>query len=84
MELGYIRNKNKQEVDFAISKELGELEKIFEVKLSDGDPSASLKYFAEKLQTKGTQIVRNIRHSYVVNERVQVREAKSFLNDLFL
>lgn len=52
--LHYLRDKDGHEVDFAITCD-GVLKAIIEAKYSDSSPSASLKYFAERLQPMVTE-----------------------------
>jgi uncharacterized protein len=83
-DLFYIKNKEKKEVDFAITNNNGELDRIIEVKLSDEKISPNLKYFTEKLQVNGVQVVKNIRNSFKENDLISVKNAKEFLKELFL
>lgn len=60
VDLHYLRTKDKQEVDFAVSRN-GKLEQLIEVKL-DISLSSALKYFVKKCPgTTGVQIVHNTR-----------------------
>jgi predicted AAA+ superfamily ATPase len=49
--LGYIRDKEGREVDFAVVRE-GNLEDLIEVKWSDTTPAKALLYYAERLKPK--------------------------------
>ena len=63
-ELFYIRDKEKREVDFAITRNR-KLETLIETKLSDKTPSSALYHFAERLKPKeAIQIVANLDTSY--------------------
>lgn len=67
LELKYIRDKEKREVDFAIV-EGQKLLSLIEVKLSDEKASQSLVHFSEKLKPhSASQIVLNLKRSYRVN-----------------
>lgn len=64
-ELCYIRDKEKREIDFVIIKNKIPQE-LIEVKTSQQSISASLHYFADKLNiSKKTQIVLNLERSFV-------------------
>lgn len=80
--LHYIRTKDGLEVDFAIAND-GEIENIFEVKLSDDKPSRSLINFMERYKYTTVQIVKNIGKSKTVS-KIKIQRAEEFLSDLFL
>ena len=81
-ELKYLRTKNGQEVDFAfIHKD--KVERIIEIKLSDSQLSKELKYFTEKYDLPGAQIVKNLKREKSLG-RVSVLRADSFLKGLFM
>lgn len=62
--VGYVRDKEHREVDFAIYRDKTLLE-LIEVKLSDATPSKSLLYYGERLRPKrATQIVHKLKRSY--------------------
>ena len=81
-ELKYLRTKNGQEVDFVLVKE-DVIEKIVEVKLNDSQPSKSLKYFAEKYNLAGIQVVKNLKREKSLGH-IEVLKADSFFRNLFL
>ncbi len=59
--LHYLRDKEGREVDFAITKNR-KLVALVEAKLSDAEPSKSLKYFAERLKPQlAMQIVADVK-----------------------
>ncbi|MBP9707425.1 MAG: ATP-binding protein [Oligoflexales bacterium] len=58
-QLHYLRDKEKREVDFVITKN-NKVEELIEVKYSDTSPSPSLLYYNERLKPeKSTQLVYN-------------------------
>lgn len=60
VQLCYIRDKEKREVDFLVKID-NKIEHLIEVKTSDAEPSKSLFYFHNKLKPKETiQLVQNI------------------------
>lgn len=70
-ELRYVRDKEGREVDFVVVRD-GKIEELVEAKLSDGNPSPSLLYYAEKLQPeRAIQIVAT--GCSFVRGRLQVR-----------
>lgn len=79
--LHYIRTKDRQEVDFAISRD-GVLNLLIEAKLSDASPSPALKYFAGKYPVAlAVQIVHNLRQEQHVHG-VSIIPAGQWLADL--
>jgi predicted AAA+ superfamily ATPase len=61
--LGYLRNKEKQEVDFIVTCD-GKIEELIEAKWDDDTISPSLLYFGQKLNAPVlTQIVGNLKKS---------------------
>lgn len=64
MQLGYLRDKEKHEVDFIITRDKKIVE-LIEVKLTDTEPSPHLKYFGEKLKMKNLiQVTSNRDHLF--------------------
>jgi predicted AAA+ superfamily ATPase len=79
--LHYIRTKDDAEVDFALS-EKNELTHLVECKLTDDKPHRSLKRFAAQFpKTQAVQLLRDLKHSFDV-DRVQIKRADEWLNDL--
>lgn len=79
--LHYIRTKDRQEVDFAISRD-GNLNVLIEAKLSDKSVSPALKYFAGKCpDAEAVQIVNNLRQERNVHG-VSIVPAGQWLADL--
>lgn len=69
--LNYIRTKEGKEVDFCLNDE-GNISSIIEIKLSDNNISSNLKYFCNRYDLKGVQIVKNIKNEYD-NDKIIVR-----------
>ncbi len=80
--LHYLRTKDGVEVDFALVRET-QIEKIIEVKLSDGEPSRSLVNFHEKYNYPALQLVKVLRHEHQ-RDGITVLSAEKFLTELFL
>ncbi|MBT4790520.1 MAG: ATP-binding protein [Halobacteriovoraceae bacterium] len=81
LDLFYIRDKEKREVDFAIERNFM-LEKLIEVKMSDDNLSKPLKYFTDKLTPReSTQIVFNIKQNKQYYE-IKVRDLTTYLYNL--
>ncbi len=84
LNLNYIRNKEKKEVDFVLAHEMGEIDKLIEVKLTDNDISKNLSLFSGMLDANGVQIVKNLRHKLKISEKLEIVNAKDFLKTLCL
>jgi len=80
--LHYLQTKERQEVDFALIKE-DQIEQIIEVKLSDNNPSSSLRYFHEKYNLPAVQIVKNLKREKIEG-KIEIRDANNYLKSLFL
>jgi len=80
--LEYLRTKEKKEVDFAVSID-DRLEEIIEVKLADGNLSPNLKYFCDKYDLKGTQLVRDLKREKTFG-KIDIVLAEEYLSNLFL
>jgi predicted AAA+ superfamily ATPase len=79
--LHYLRTKDGAEVDFAISKGK-RLTQLVECKLSDDKPHRALLRFAsEQAPVQAVQVVRNLRHSFLVGA-VEVVQASVYLRGL--
>jgi predicted AAA+ superfamily ATPase len=80
--LHYLKNKEKKEVDFAVSDGQQVLH-MYEVKVSDTAVSPALIYFAERYKFKGTQLVEHIRHEFTHKDSgLEVREIEKYLKKL--
>ena len=80
--LNYLRIKSGQEVDFALT-ENDEITEAIEVKWADGELSKNLKYFSEKYNLKGTQIVKELKREKTFGE-IDIVSADNYLKNLFL
>ncbi|MCP5469226.1 MAG: ATP-binding protein [Chlamydiales bacterium] len=58
--LHYLQTKERREVDFALVLDK-KLEKLIEVKLSNGTPSRSLHYFHERYDVPAVQVVKDLK-----------------------
>lgn len=70
-ELGYIRDKEKREVDFVIIKD-GKIDELVEAKVSDRNPTTSLKYYTKLLKPRrSVQIVLNLKEP-MLNSGIEI------------
>jgi predicted AAA+ superfamily ATPase len=76
--LYYIRTKDGREADFCIT-ENGSPHSLYEVKLSDPAISKNLRYFCEKYNLPGIQVVKNLKREYR-DGTIEVREAAAYLS----
>lgn len=82
-ELHYLRTKNGQEVDFAVSDSNQALKEIIETKLSDSNLSKNLKYFSNKYDLAATQIVKNLKREKQLGQ-IKIVRAENYLTELYL
>lgn len=81
LKLHFVRDKEKREVDFLITKDKKPWI-LIETKLSDTDPGPSIHYFAEKLGVKHKfMVVANLRQPGMAKD-VHVLDAPNFLANL--
>jgi len=80
--LHYLRNKDGDEVDFAISKD-DTLEVMIEVKLSKSDLSKALIKFNTKYNIPGIQLIKNLVKPRISNNIV-LENAESYLRALYI
>ena len=81
-QLFYLRNKEKKEVDFLITKE-GKPTCLIEVKTTQDSLSDSLKFFALKFKTaQKIQIVHQLKREKTFPNGVEVRKAVDWLSHL--
>ncbi len=80
--LHYLRNKEGQEIDFAIANN-HEIEQAIEVKVSDDSISKSLKSFHTKYQVPSMQIVKYLKREHKA-DNIEVLDARGFLTNLYL
>ena len=78
--LQYLRTKDGQEVDFAITRQ-DTIETILETKLSDNAISKSLLKFHEKYNFPAIQLVKNLRHEYL-KDGIQILNAEKYITSL--
>lgn len=82
LSLGFLKTKEKKEVDFALYDGENNLLEIIEAKISDSSVSKTLEYFSEKYKIKGTQLVYNLTAERVSPKGVFIRNAEKYLNEL--
>lgn len=80
--LGFLKTKEKKEVDFALYDEQNNLIEIIEAKISDFTASKTLEYFSEKYKVKGVQVVYNLNIERVSPKGIFIRNAKKYLENL--
>lgn len=80
--LHYLRTKNGEEVDFALTHD-EEVEMIIEVKTSDDMISKNLKKFHQQYGYPAIQLVQFLHHSYQ-QKNIQVRDVSQFLSELYI
>jgi len=81
-ELKYLRTKDRKEIDFCLVHN-NEIVGVIEAKNRNSDISQNLKYFCQKYNFKGTQIVRELKREKDI-EKNTVRKAYSYLKELIL
>lgn len=81
-QLHYLRTKDGEEVDFALTKNEA-IQQLIEVKFSDHSLSSSLVKFQKKNSCQAVQIAQNIRHETQHGE-IQMMKAENFLKSLYL
>lgn len=82
-QLHYLRTKEGQEVDFAVADDGNKLSGIMEAKLAEGDLSKNLKYFSDKYNLAGVQIVKNLKREKHLG-KVNIVRADNYLKELYL
>jgi hypothetical protein len=80
--LGFLKTKEKKEVDFALYDDQNNLIEIIEAKVSDSTVSKTLEYFSEKYKVKGTQVVFNLNTERISLKGVFIKNAKKYLENL--
>ena len=80
--LHLLQTKERQEVDFAIVLDKS-IEKMVEVKYSDGSVHPALRYFHEKYAIPGVQVVKELKQERV-DKNIEVVRADNFLKQLAL
>ena len=82
-QLHYLRTKEGQEVDFAVADDGNKLSVIAEAKLAEGDLSKNLKYFSDKYDLAGVQIVKNLKREKHLG-KINLVRADNYLRELYL
>src|SRR3989344_1310632 len=80
--LGFLKTKEKKEVDFALADSQNNLIEIIEAKVSDDTVSKTLEYFLEKYKVLGTQLVYNLKTEQISKNGAQIRKAEKYLENL--
>lgn len=80
--LYYLRTKDKQEVDFVLTKN-NTITKIIEVKYADKSISPSLRGFHKKYDLPAIQLVQELRQEQVV-DGITLMQVENYLADLIL
>ena len=80
--LAFLKTKEGKEVDFAVVSEKNELERIVETKIGDGAVNPALRYFSEKYNIPGVQVVKNLRMERSDGALLEIRKAETFLANL--
>lgn len=80
--LQYLQTKERQEVDFALIRD-NQIERMIEVKYSNPNISPGLRYFHEKYQIPGCQVVKNLVRERIENG-IEILSGLTFLKDLYL
>lgn len=78
--LNYLRTKDKQEVDFALTCD-DKIEQIIETKFADGEVSKALLYFHDRYHLPAKQVVHELAREYQ-HEDIEVIKAENYLIDL--
>ena len=81
-DIKYLRTKEKKEIDFCVTNN-NEIVEVLEVKYRDSNISKSLKYFCQKYDLRGIQIVKELKREKV-SEKISVRNAHTYLKELVL
>lgn len=80
--LHYLRTKEGKETDFVLAGEKGVTE-LIEAKLTDGNVSKNLRYFSDKYNLKGIQLVEELKRERSMG-KIDVTLAENYLKNLFL
>lgn len=80
VDLFYLRDKEKREVDFAIVRER-KVDELYEVKLREDKPSTALRYYTEKLAPKfACQVVAHLSRGYT-RDGIQIDHPLNIFKD---
>ena len=80
--LAFLKTKEGKEVDFAVVNEKNELERMIETKIGDETVSPALRYFSEKYNILGVQVVKDLRMERSDGPLIEIRKAAAFLAGL--
>lgn len=80
--LKYLQTKERHEVDFALVRD-GKVEKMIEVKLANHTIDEGLRYFHNKYQLPGIQLVKELKREKV-DQQIEILDGNQFLSSLFL
>jgi predicted AAA+ superfamily ATPase len=80
--LQYLHTKEGHEVDFVLAKEK-HIEKMIEVKYAESSIDPNLRYFQEKYNLPGIQVVKELKQQRV-DKGIEVIQGLNFLKDLYL
>lgn len=80
LSLHYLKTKDGTEVDFALVKN-NRVEKMIEVKVSDGSLHKGLRYFNEKYNYPAVQVVKHLKHERL-EANIEVLKPFSFFSSL--
>lgn len=84
VQLMYIRDKEKREVDFVLVEDKKQILELIEVKLAEDEVDKNLLYFSSKYDLTGTQVIKNLRQKYLGENKIKLIPATNFLENLFL
>ncbi len=82
-DLKYVRTKDGKEVDFAIINGDNKIEELVEVKKQEAVLSKNLKYFVEKYNLKGVQLVKELKNEKQIGN-IKILKMENYLRGLFL
>lgn len=81
-ELKYLRTKEGKEVDFVLVKN-DKIDKLIEIKVANGELDKNLRYFADKYDLKGAQIVKELKREQIIGN-IDIVSAENYFKELFL
>ena len=77
--LAYLRTKEGKEVDFVLVDSAHNLDRLIEVKVSDRELSAGLKYFKERNTVDIVQLVQHLRNDQQLDSHIRIMNAGRYL-----
>ncbi|MFH1714924.1 MAG: DUF4143 domain-containing protein [Elusimicrobiota bacterium] len=81
-ELKYLRTKEGKEVGFCVTKN-NIIQELIETKYSDGNLSNNLRFFCNKYNLKGKQVVFDLKREREL-ENIKIIDAKHYLESLYM